>query len=616
MKSNLSNLPKKKQDLNINDFRLDKDTSDKLPFDLLSLLFKDSSHDLASKIIGMCRNKDVRVVDIVASLPLNYMAETPDEIQCFREIYQSRSLLKKYPFSGDRQECRSNARLRFYQSEKWCALTNKRFTAYRKGHRQYPDYAIDLMHETRSIIAKVLGDFDLLRALQQASHGTGSINDPNSDRRSFETTTFFKLHDKLTCTPNAIDYVCDMIVLNEGYSRLLRASEVYGVDSLAIRNLRAMRNTVGIEGNRVSFVPKDRSTDRAIAIEPSGNMMLQIGCGVYIKQCLLKNKVDLYHQEKNQEFARLGSLGLGGRYGPFATIDLKMASDTVSFETVKTLLPTDWFNYLNSIRSPKGTMGKGGDLFDYHKFSSMGNACTFELESLIFYAISLACMKLEGFDGRAEDYLTVYGDDLAFPGQFVPNVIRGLRFFGFRVNKDKSFSEGNFRESCGRDFVKGVDVRPFFLRRRVSTVYDLNFVANSLKMKVNDNGSSCYENLHVYICKLIPRSLTLPIPCISRTRIKYGHSDTEYVSELEGGLQMGLQEARKYDSVKWVKRYQCFSAMRMIVRSRSVTNRYGSTARSEASRYAIFLLGHRGGDITWRSSIYRQQKTLIYSNWV
>jgi hypothetical protein len=64
-----------------------------------------------------------------------------------------------------------------------------------------------------------------------------------------------------------------------------------------------------------------------------------------------------------------------------------MASDTLAFEVVSWLLPNDWWWALEQCRSPVGVL-PSGETIRYQKFSSMGNGYTFELESLIFWAIS------------------------------------------------------------------------------------------------------------------------------------------------------------------------------------------------------------------------------------
>jgi len=87
----------------------------------------------------------------------------------------------------------------------------------------------------------------------------------------------------------------------------------------------------------------------------------------------------------------------------------------------------------------------------------MGNGFTFELETLLFVALSAAVAKL--IPGRD---LFVYGDDILIPSAADRDVRAVLEAFGFEVNQEKSFSSGPFRESCGGDFFLGYNVRSCF----------------------------------------------------------------------------------------------------------------------------------------------------------
>lgn len=108
---------------------------------------------------------------------------------------------------------------------------------------------------------------------------------------------------------------------------------------------------------------------------------------------------------------------------------------------------------LDTCRSPFGDLG--GVEFEYEKFSSMGNGFTFELETVIFYALARAC-------GGSKACTHVFGDDIITESEVVPLLREVLDFCGFVVNEEKSFSSGSFRESCGHDYFDGVFVRPVF----------------------------------------------------------------------------------------------------------------------------------------------------------
>jgi hypothetical protein len=162
-----------------------------------------------------------------------------------------------------------------------------------------------------------------------------------------------------------------------------------------------------VKGNSIITVPKNYKTDRTIAKEPCMNIYIQKGIGRCIRKRLKRVGIDLDDQKRNQEGARIGSLD-----GSLATIDLSMASDTVALELVSFLLPNDWWWALEQCRSPVGVL-PSGELVAYQKISSMGNGFTFELESLLFWAIcqQVACSNINETDCR----ILVYGDDIVVP---------------------------------------------------------------------------------------------------------------------------------------------------------------------------------------------------------
>lgn len=222
---------------------------------------------------------------------------------------------------------------------------------------------------------------------------------------------------------------------------------------------------------RLGFVPKTSKTDRTICVEPSLNALGQKGVGSYMKKRLGLFGVNLRDQRINQNRALEGSIS-----GRLATVDLSSASDTVSYALVMSLLPPEWFALLDRFRSE--SVEYENVTIDLEKFSSMGNAYTFELESLIFFALSLSvCDFLELCGGPIFDKsrlltrdfdVSVYGDDIILPVDAYPLLKRVLDWCGFEVNTKKSFSLGNFRESCGQDWFFGYDVRPWYLRDEIS----------------------------------------------------------------------------------------------------------------------------------------------------
>lgn len=216
-----------------------------------------------------------------------------------------------------------------------------------------------------------------------------------------------------------------------------------------------------VRGSRLSTVPKNEETERTIAIEPSGNMALQLAAGMYLEGALRYIGLDIRsQQEKNKLAAKYGSIE-----NSLATIDLKSASDMISLELVRALLPADWYSLLLRLRSSEIEM-PDGSYQELHMVSTMGNGFTFPLMTLVITAIIYAVRCTTGNPRNRIDWTKtwVFGDDIIIPSSEYSAVCTALEQAGLVVNHDKSFSDGPFRESCGGDYYKGVDVTPFYVK--------------------------------------------------------------------------------------------------------------------------------------------------------
>lgn len=227
----------------------------------------------------------------------------------------------------------------------------------------------------------------------------------------------------------------------------------------------AMRDATGglydreieeVVGSVVGFVPKDARAHRSIAVEPSVNQFLQRGIGLAIRRRLKRRwRLDLSSQQRNQDLALEGA-----RDGSYATIDLSAASDTVSLEIVERLLPPQWVALLRATRCAFTQVD--GKTHMLHKWSSMGNGYTFELETAIFAALVRAVLPSDVW--YAGNW-AVYGDDIIVPTEFASDLCEILAYCGFSLNERKTFVSGPFRESCGADFFLEKPVRPFYLKK-------------------------------------------------------------------------------------------------------------------------------------------------------
>lgn len=220
-----------------------------------------------------------------------------------------------------------------------------------------------------------------------------------------------------------------------------------------------------VKGNRLSFVPKSRDVSRTICTEPLLNMFFQKGiAGVLTERLREVTGIDFRIQDaKNQQLARIGSMG-----GRFGTIDLSSASDSISLQLLRDILPPEPLNWLLRCRSPITEL-PNGDSVELHMVSSMGNGYTFPLQSIIFVALVLAVYKMYGVKPvhpkrKTLGNYAVFGDDIIVEHHVYDVVCRGLDLLGFKVNSTKSFNTGPFRESCGRDYWCGHNIRGVYVK--------------------------------------------------------------------------------------------------------------------------------------------------------
>lgn len=202
--------------------------------------------------------------------------------------------------------------------------------------------------------------------------------------------------------------------------------------------------------NRVLFVPKDSRGPRTIACEPPEYMFYQQLLGRSMMDHLSRYPfINFTDQRINQDLAREGSLTR-----VYNTLDLKDASDSVSLDIVRHLFAdTSLLPGLEAARTPVSVLPDGRKLF-LKKYAAMGSALCFPVESVVFYALLRAYHKAY----EPKNRLFVYGDDIITTARDPVGIREFLAKYGFKVNTSKSFFYGNFRESCGGNFLLGSEV--------------------------------------------------------------------------------------------------------------------------------------------------------------
>lgn len=187
------------------------------------------------------------------------------------------------------------------------------------------------------------------------------------------------------------------------------------------------------EASRFSTVRKNNEKDRPIDVQPLCNMLVQRRIGNGLRSLLGNEGVDL-DQLADVHRRLISNSGL-------ATIDLQNASDSIHLLLVKFLFPKKVFDYIDCSRTFY-TMGLDRQFYVTNKVSAMGNGFTFELMTVIIRALGL----------QYDSSFSVFGDDCIIPNQHAESFINDLTSVGFVVNKDKTYINSKFRESCGGNY--------------------------------------------------------------------------------------------------------------------------------------------------------------------
>jgi hypothetical protein len=405
-------------------------------------------------------------------VPVEYEVD-PGTYTCadtFRRDYLLAVMLSKFDDGKSSEKKVSAAMEKFHLAEERCRETNERLSRSATGKSLINGLPVSsCLFTAARKISRLLGDLDLNEAALGFGFGPGAST--RLSRR--QSDTWYKFSGKPEVTYNCTIFADAVFQHSPLWKR--------GVLS---EGGEAQQPFEVVRANRVVTVPKNAKTDRVIAIEPDLNLFVQKGFGAIFRRRLQKVGVDLNDQTVNQRLAREGSID-----GSLATIDLSMASDTVSRGIVEQLLPPDWLLALEQCRSPEGVL-PSGDLIRYQKFSSMGNGFTFELESLIFWALVSSVAELTGEKDRR---ISVYGDDIICPVGIVEPVMGLLEYCGFSINRGKSFWAGPFRESCGKHYFSGTDVSPFFVRSHIRRLSDV-FLTHNNVVRWSIRGASSYRD--------------------------------------------------------------------------------------------------------------------------
>jgi hypothetical protein len=427
-------------------------------------------------------------------LQLSELAFNPLHYESFEETrgaYLATKFLSKFSGLSTGLDLDEVAIAKFVEFELCCKRTNARFRNL-SADPLYRGNAVRLHQAVVRKIDRILGEFSCSEFLEEPDWGPGA-------------TTLIKR--QLASPINK--FQCETGITRDLY-QLLPLGLLSTIFPLWGSHLSGLEFPLFQVGNKVTTVPKDATTNRVIAIEPGLNLFFQKSVGEMIGKRLQRCGIDLRDQSRNQFLARRGSID-----SQLATIDMRSASDSISRLVVEELFNEQfsrrWLSVMDSCRSHYGSLKQ--TLVRWEKFSSMGNGFTFQLESLIFYAIALCCVEDLGIKGS----VSVYGDDIIIPVQALEMFSEMMSFYGFQINWKKTHSESPFRESCGAHWYSGRDLKPVYLRDRLSSVQSCYKLANAVRRLAHRQNASfgCdarFQSTFELLVQKTPQALRLRVP--------------------------------------------------------------------------------------------------------
>lgn len=231
-----------------------------------------------------------------------------------------------------------------------------------------------------------------------------------------------------------------------------------------LQQLPVVRGRFANNRCEVLFVPKDSRGPRVISKEPLAQLRFQMSFFDYMTSFLqrkTRRRILFDDQSVHRELARIGS-----NDGSWATMDLKDASDMVPYSVALAIFRHTPLRLFLDFRSEKALLPISGETVRLKKLSGMGSGLTFPTMALIIHAaVSYEIARTFRIsEKKAMSLCYVYGDDLIVPTAYASVVESALIKVGLKLNKDKSFMRGPFRESCGADFLRGENVTPVRLR--------------------------------------------------------------------------------------------------------------------------------------------------------
>lgn len=264
-------------------------------------------------------------------------------------------------------------------------------------------------------------------------------------------------------------------------------------------------------------VPKSIRKRRGIAPQPSLLQFHQQGILLGMYHCIwhtpytqrklrlmdeprarfIQDHFPIFNRDVNREIAVKASL-----YDHWSTYDLSDASDSISVHLVKGVFGQNLRSCLIACRCSATTSHP-----DMETYGTMGDATVFPTETLVIgAAVQLALILAKEHDTSVHlTQFTVFGDDICVQNNptvhhYIHDIFAHL---GFKINDDKSFLSGNYRESCGVEAYCGCEIQPWYFLNRTSWPVDRENQVATLISAANHQWDRDYRACRMFTIHLL-----------------------------------------------------------------------------------------------------------------
>lgn len=432
----------------------------------------------------------------------------------FRASYVKSHFLKRYISEEEvlpaSQNLQAKAAMKFLNTnyEGWS------YDGYIFNHEELSS----LMTKMRYIIGTVLSEFSLEEIYSNAKHG------PNSTTTIKRDDAFIDIKNAdwdgtAASLQQLYHYMCWDSTLHDA---MVDANDEHRSLLNDLQEWQAYIDVNAKDYTKLSLVAKDWKSLRTMCPERTVPAFFGQGVGISLQKALLKVNIDLATQpDVHRNLARIASLFPDSNIG---TLDWSEASDRIWILLCEAVMTEGcapkWLDFIKNVCRCSSTQVdftvhvgsnrdfpnqealkayldrvsdshtlrkvhkvKGSDPYVVMKctaivqtsmIGTMGNAITFPLQTLLFYSFLTACTELAQDRANANTtdaemqefaFVSCFGDDGIMDSRAYHVVRHFAPLIGWKLNEDKTFMTGIFRESCGGDYHNGKATRPLMMKR-------------------------------------------------------------------------------------------------------------------------------------------------------